>query len=207
MSSPELDQQFYDTIGSMEIVPEEIASRKDIKYGIYEYDDITSDTLALQEKMLQRLMEYGDFNPDRKKSMERVYHHLNYHLDRDFIDSTRLKTGSTILASGPALILCFDRRGNLSFRQLSATARLHGDVSHPIILDAPILDESSEGEGSQSTDHEAAPTQISAMLRIQGATYEVLRSNQPHNLIEALSEDYEVFLPLSYDRLTVKRRL
>ena len=206
MNSPELDQQFFEAVGSMEIVPEKIVSPKDVEYGIYEYDDITTDALKLHDQLIQRLMDYGDFNPDRKRSMERVYHHLNYHLDRDFVDNPQLKQGATILAHGPAIVLCFDRRGNQTSRRLDETARLHGTISHPIVLDAPILDGSIDGEGPLSTDREATATQIAAMLRIEGATYEILRSDRPHNFIEPLGEDYEVFLPLNYDGLKIKRR-
>lgn len=194
MSSPELNRQFYDILGGMELS----------SGGIHDYEDVTDDTLQLQIDLLDHLAAVGGFDPSDEAAAYDILKFLHDKIGGRFQRLERLQFGDHILASGDALILTIDAEGNQAIELLDDSVRLHGKVVQPYALEVPLL-EDIFNDDSESLHPENLALQLSAALEISDATIETIDLDMPEDTIEPISGDRRVFLPLIYTDLRVKR--
>lgn len=197
MTSPELDREFYAALGGMELGAT----------GIREYEDVTSDTRGLQESMIDHLLTLDNFDPEDDNAMAHSLFYLKNLLDQDFARLRTLDYDDEIIASGAAVVMAVDDKGNVGFETLCDEVRLHGTIRGPQVINVPFIDSAELAEITAADILERQPIpQISAALEIENASFEVIDPDSPEGTFDNVDPDHRVFLALVYPELKVKRR-
>lgn len=197
MTTPELDQQFYAALGGMELSAG----------GIREYEDVTTDTRGLQDSLIDHMLTLGDFNPEDETAMAHTMFYLKSLLDQDFARLRTIDYDDEIVASGAAVVMAVDDKGNIGFETLCDEVRLHGTIRGPNVINVPFIDSAELAEITAADILERQPIpQISAALEIENASFEVIDPDSPEGTFDHVQPDHRVFLALVYPDLKVKRR-
>ena len=195
MSTPELDRQFYEILGSMELSAD----------GIHDYEDVTVDVLQLQTDLLDHLAATGGFDPNNEAAAYDILKLLHEQLGKKLQRLERLQFGDHILASGDAIILTIDADGNQDIEILDNNVRLHGTVGQPFALEVPLMEDIFND--NEYLLPEDLALQLSAALEIGDAVIETVDHSTPEEALEPIRDNRRVFLPLIYPDLQIKRRI
>jgi hypothetical protein len=197
MTSPELDREFYAALGGMELGAT----------GIREYEDVTMDTRGLQDSLIDYMLTLGEFNPEDETAMSHTMFYLKNLLDQDFARLRTLDYDDEIIASGAAVVMAVDEKGNVGFETLCDEVRLHGTIRGPHVINVPFIDSAELAEVTAADILERQPIpQISAALEIENASFEVIDPDSAEGTFDNVDPDHRIFLALVYPELKIKRR-
>lgn len=195
MSMSEIDRQFFALTNPLIFETN----------GIHEYRDVTAELKRLQDDFVDHLVAIDGFNADDIDTETFVrFLHTQLTTSLELIEGVTI--GDKIITTGQGIIIRVDEEGMRTVEYLADDVRLHGTLHCPYVIEIPLsIDIMNDDTFLDLPDDLAVRPGV--VLEIHDAAIETVDPDAPYTSPEPIDNSVQVFLPIDYPDLRIKRQL
>ena len=195
MSMSEIDRSFFALTDNLRFEAD----------GLYEYEDVTPELRRLQDEFAERLAALDTISVN-SEGLDTLLQFLQDRLLQSFDGLGQPKTGDTIITSGQGIAMTVNEEGMQYTETLADDVRLRGTIGRPYILEVPASVDDTDDEAVLDLPDSMA-IKAAIVLEIRNATIETIDPASFYSDTEPIEPGHDVFLPIIYPNLRIKRQL